>query len=197
VVAVTRTPLWVRAILASLLIGVPVFLVAEHLDRVHNEQRLARIASAIAHRPVHVRCPSPFKRMFSYEITEGTVRFDARGRPSDTTDIRAGACGELDALAEHGRGGVLACVERERAVPVLCGRPALALANAVNTITHESFHLRGIADESLTECHALEEMARTAERLGATPVRAEALATLERTELYPLMPAQYRTTPVC
>ena len=64
---------------------------------------------------------------------------------------------------------------------------------AVDVITHEAFHLRGIQDEARTECSSLQTMAATAQALGATPAQGAALARGQLAEAYPLMPDQYRS----
>lgn len=162
------------------------WLLATHLDRVHNERRLSTIATQIAGRPVKVHCPGVLARHLSYDIVEGSVRFDAQGRPGDTADLQGKPCAELDALAEGRRDDVLRCIA--------CATPAAVdLAMAVDVLTHESFHLAGIADEAETECRALAEMARTAQRLGATRAQGAALADLERRTNYVNMPDRYHT----
>jgi hypothetical protein len=189
---VVSTPLWVRAIVAGLLVGLPGWGLVSHLDRTANQRRLGAIASDIAGRPVKVHCPGAIaRRLLSYDIVEGTVRFDEQGRPADRTDLRARTCAELDAMAEGRRDGVLACVAAHGA----CGVAADQLAMAVDTVTHESFHLAGIIDEAATECRSLMAMAGTARRLGAAPAEADALAAHELRTNYPRMPARYRTPP--
>jgi hypothetical protein len=180
-----RTPLWVRATLLASFVALSAWLVAVHVDRVRNEHRLAAIASQIAGRPVKVHCPGIVERkIFAPDTVEGTVQFDADGRPSDTTDLRATPCTELDALAEGRRAGVLRCVS--------CGGPAAErLAWAVDTLTHESFHLAGISAEAVTECRAMARMAWTAQQLGATAAQAAQLADLERRVNYPRMGDAY------
>jgi hypothetical protein len=182
------TPVWVRLLAWALLIGVPGWLIAGYLDRKGNERRLAAIAGEIAGRPVHVRCPGVIARHFSYEMLEGSVQFDADGRPSDTTKLRARPCAELDALAEGRRSHVLACVAAHGA----CGEAGRRLASAVDTVTHESYHLAGIADEAETECRSINRMAWTAERLGATPGQGRALAEYQFRHDFPLLPDRYR-----
>jgi len=190
---VVSTPLWVRAIVVALLVGVPGWGLLTHLDRRGNERRLAAIASEIAGRPVEVHCPGAIaRRLLTYDIVEGSVRFDAQGRPADDTDLRARTCAELDALAEGRRDAVLACV----AVHGACGVAADQLAWAVDTVTHEAFHLAGIMDEADTECHAIKAMAGTAVRLGASPAEGSALAAHHFTVNYPTEPERYRT-PLC
>jgi hypothetical protein len=181
----TRTPLWVGATIVAAVLGMTAWLVAVHADRMVNERRLSAIASQIAGRPVKVHCPGILARHVDYEFAAGTVMFDAQGRPSDTTHLSKTPCAELDALAEGRRADVLRCVA--------CGSPAAtALAAAVDALTHESFHLSGIADEATTECHSLAGMAWTAERLGATAEQAGELADLERRTNYLRMPDAYR-----
>jgi hypothetical protein len=104
-------------------------------------------------------------------------------------ELRARACAELDAIAEGRRARVLACVADRG---VLCGPDAEAAAMAVDVVTHESFHLAGFLDEAQTECHALQTMAWTAQRLGATPEQARALARVQVATNYPKMPDRYR-----
>src|SRR6476661_5886486 len=101
-----RAPLWVRAIVAAIVIGGPLAWLVQWHDRVVNEHRLGAIASQIAGRHVTVHCPGVIGRALRYDIVEGTVQFDAQGRPADETKLRAFPCGELDALAEGHRAAV-------------------------------------------------------------------------------------------
>jgi hypothetical protein len=174
-----HTPTWFKASVSAVLVALGGYLLLGHHDRVVNQERLGRVASEIAGRPVRVHCPGVIGRILSWDIVSGTVAFDASGHPADVTELRAGPCRELDALAEGRRRG----------------RVTQDLAMAVGTLAHESFHLRGIADEGLAECGSLGVYARTAERLGATPAQAHALAELNLTAIYPLLPDRYRTPP--
>lgn len=182
------TPLWVRAIVVVLAIGGPVWWLVQWQDRVGNERRLGAIASQIAGRPVHVRCPGVIGRLVGWDTVEGSVAFGADGLPADVTKLRAFACSELDALAEGRRHDVLACIAREH----WCGQPEDDVAVALDVVTHESLHLSGIRDEAQTECRSLQTMAWTAERLGATPEVAQRLAAWEATHAYLTMPEPYR-----
>ena len=77
-------------------------------------------------------------------------------------------------LVDGGRERQLACAERSSS----CGDDVQTLAWAIGTVAHESVHLRGILDEALTECYAMQYLASTAQRLGATPQQARNLALL-------------------
>jgi hypothetical protein len=182
------TPLWVRTLVCVALVGGPGWWALQWHDRTVNERRLAAIASQIAGRPVHVRCPGVVGRLLGWDTVEGSVAFDAAGRPADVTKLRTFACAELDALAEGRRAAVLACVARG----TRCGSAEDDVAMAVDVLTHESFHLSGIADEAQTECRSLQTMGWTAERLGVTPAVAQRLAVHQATHGYLLMASRYR-----
>jgi hypothetical protein len=184
------TPLWLKLSLAAVLLGAFGWWALDRADRIGNEHRLAAIASQLAGRDVTVHCPGPIGRALGQDTLEGSVRFDAEGRPADDTQLRATSCAELDALAEGRRGKELACTER---TGILCGRRGAELAMAVDVLTHESWHLRGIQDEGRTECNSLQTMAGTALALGATPAQAAALARGQFAEGWPRMPDQYRS----
>ena len=185
------TPLPIKLAAAAVLLFVIGWWTLDHVNRSGNERRLSAIASEIAGRSVKVHCPGPLGRVFAKDsVVEGFVRFDADGRPADDTKLQAGSCDELDALAEGRRGKELECTAR---AGILCGRHGRELATAVDVVTHESFHLQGILDEARTECNALQTMARTAQRLGATAEEGAALARGQYAETYPLLPDGYRS----
>ncbi len=166
----------------------PAWWLAQRQDRVGNEQRLRAIASTIAGRPVRVRCPGIYGRIISWDIVEGSVRFDASGRPSDETRLRELTCRELDALAEGRRARAVACLEAGGG----CGQEADDVALAVDVLAHESWHLAGVMDEALTECRAVQTIVWTAQRLGTSPAQGRALAQRYLETWYPRLPARYR-----
>ena len=186
--AAARTPIWVKALLVVVGVGLPGWWRLDRHDRIANQDRLAAIASAIAGRTVRVKCPGPIGRMMAPgDTTAGVVYLDGEGRVPDETKLFTVTCAELDALAEGRRARQLACAERSTS----CGQDVQTLAWAVDTLTHEAFHLRGYLDEGVTECYAVQTMARTAERLGATPTQAANLAVLQWEAGLPEMPSQY------
>jgi hypothetical protein len=184
------TPLWLKLSVAVVLLAATAWWVLDRADRVGNEHRLSAIASQIAGRAVKVHCPGPVGRLFGGEIVEGWVKFDAAGRPASETKLMATSCAELDALAEGRRAQELSCTER---AGILCGRRGKELAMAVDVVTHEAFHMSGIADEARTECSSLQTMASTAQQLGATAAQGAALARGQYAEAYPLMGESYRS----
>ena len=142
------------------------------------EQRLSAVASAIAERPVSVRCEGFFGELVDIGPHLGTVRFDAQGNPGDRTDLVGEACRDLKAYL----GG-----DRE---------PRTDTATAVHVLAHEAVHLRGVRNEAVTECTSVQLTAETARRLGASREEAQALAMLYWEEVYPLLPRSYRS-PEC
>jgi hypothetical protein len=173
------------------LLGVSGWWILDWRDVRGNERRLSAIASAIAGRDVQVRCPGAVGRLFGWDIVEGSVRFDADGTPADETKLRTTSCAELDALAEGRRAAELACIGR---TAIACGRNGRATVMAVDVVTHEAFHLRGIMDEAETECRSLQTMAWTAQELGATPEQGHAMAKAQFEGGYLDMPARYQSS---
>lgn len=173
------TPLWVKLTVSALLVTALGWWIADRQDRRGNERRLSAIASEIAGRDVRVSCPGPVGRLFGWDIVEGSVRFDADGKPADETKIRKRSCAELDALAEGRREKGLA-LTRETLM-------------AVDVLAHESWHLRGVIDEAETECRSLQTMAWTAQQLGTTLEQGHAMALAQYTGAYRQMPEPYRS----
>ncbi len=187
------TPAWVRAAIVGALIGGPGWWLAERSDRTGNEARLGAVASAIAGRDVRVRCPGVAGRVLSWDTVEGSVQFDAQGRPAREARLRTFSCSELDALAEGRRAQALACAEHAGAA---CGTAAADLALAVDVLAHEAWHLAGERDEAVTECRAVQTLASTAQRLGATAEQGRALARIHLATGYERLPRRYRS-PAC
>jgi hypothetical protein len=183
------TPLWVKLAIAVTVGSAVAWWVADRQDRVGNEKRLSAIASQIAGRDVRVSCPGPIGRLFGWDIYEGSVRFTADGKPFDETRIRKQSCAELDALAEGRRREELDCTTR---AGVACGRHGRETVMAVDVLAHESWHLRGVMDEGVTECRSLQTMAWTAQQLGATAEQGRALALAQYNGSYREMPQAYR-----
>jgi hypothetical protein len=183
------TPLWVKLSIAVVVGSALVWWVADRRDRLGNEQRLSAIASQIAGRDVRVSCPGPVGRLFGWDIVEGSVRFGADGKPHDETKIRKQSCAELDALAEGRRRDELECTAR---AGIPCGPHGRETVMAVDVLAHESWHLRGVVDEAVTECRALQTMAWTAQQLGATAEQGHALAKAQYEGAYRDMPEAYR-----
>jgi len=146
-----------------------------HTDASPLESRLGVVAGTIAGRPVSVRCDELSGLRDGVE-PGGAVEFDAE-TPANYARIRWDLCTDLSrVIRDRGAGGL-----RE--------------AEAVDVLAHESFHLRGVMDEAVTECYALQFVTRTARSLGATQPNAERLHQLAL-RAYAGVPADY-FSPAC
>jgi hypothetical protein len=178
----TGTPALVKVVLASVLLLVAAWWTMQMRTLHANEDRLSAISSEIAGRRVKADCPGPLSRISKWDTVEGTA--DVEG---GVAHLRPSACAEADALARGKRTEALACAERGSDCP-----ESLALAVAMDVVSHEAWHLSWIYDEAETECRAVQTLGRTAQRLGATEAQGRALARLYWREHFPLMPRSYR-----
>lgn len=150
------------------LAGIPLVLHAR------LEATLSAVASELAGRPVTVRCQTPSEEVFDVGTEYGYVSFDAAGRPEPQAVIKTDQCNDLrDFIRSRGTH-----VTEDQAV-------------AVHVLTHESMHMRGIVDEAVTECAAVQRDALTAELLGALPHNARTPAQTYYAGRYPRMPDGY------
>jgi hypothetical protein len=138
---------------------------------------------------VTVHCPGFFSSLVDIHGESGSVSFDEHGRISDHTDLRKPVCDRLKHFAERD----LNCVESAGA----CGPGAEQTVDAVLTLTHESFHLKGETDEAVTQCYAVQTVASTSRRLGVAPSLADAIARYYLTRIEPRMPTEYQLPSGC
>jgi hypothetical protein len=141
------------------------------------EDRLGKVASTLAMRPVGVKCQGTAAALVDAGAELGTVQFDQDGEPAGHTDLTHGVCDHLESYL----GGHQALPSGDEVI-------------AVHVLAHESYHLFGIIDEGRTECMSVQNTARTAELLGATPTEARSLAQRYWNEFYPRLPDEYRSS---
>lgn len=122
-------------------------------ERARTEERLSREASRIAERPVRIECDESYS--FTGAATDAAgVAFRNRALALLAPDI----CRTLYDVAVRGE------------TP---GRDQTGWAIAV--LAHEATHLRGVRDEGLTECYALQEGVELGRRLGLDGDEAQRL----------------------
>jgi hypothetical protein len=161
--------------------AVPVLgIMAMHHQQRANELRLAKVASAIAGRPVDVHCPGFLQRLVDVSPNAGSVYFSADGRPGNYTELNGKTCSTLEDFAKGHTDG----------------DDAIRVAAALHVLAHESFHLAGVRNEAEADCYGLQRTAFVAERLGADPVDAQRLAGLALLERAQSAPPEYRS-PQC
>jgi len=66
-----------------------------------------------------------------------------------------------------------------------CLNKVAQVAMALETISHESYHLLGYRDEATAECYGLQSLWYSAVKLGASPQLGETLASLYANQMYP------------
>ena len=158
---------------------------ARHENRIREQDRLAAVASDLAGRHVGVHCPGFLSGLVDTHGEPGRVQFDASGRPAGHTDLAPSTCKSLRHLDRVD----FSCLGRGD-----CGYPEFKAAWAAHTLAHESFHLRGIQDEGITECYALQNTAFVAERLGVKTEQAQQLQAWVYAKGYPNEPEDYRSS---
>jgi len=157
---------------------------ARREHRLREQDSLAAIASDLAGRKVGVHCPSFLASLVDTRSEAGRVQFDDAGRPADHTDLSPQTCKAL----RHIEGEDFTCLDRGD-----CGYREFKAAWAAHTLAHEAFHLRGVQDEGVTECYALQNTAFVAERLGVATERAEKLQAWLFVKGYPNEPTEYQS----
>ena len=157
---------------------------ARREGRIHEQDRLANIASDLAGRPVAVHCPGFLASLVRVRTEGGYVKFDADGRPADSTELSPETCKAL----RHLDRADFSCIERGD-----CTYKQFKLAWAPHTLAHESFHLRGFAAEAMAECYALQNTAYVAERLGVEHTIALRVQKWVYLKGYPNEPEDYRS----
>ena len=160
---------------------------SKHRDRIREQDRLAVVASTIVGHKVGVHCPNVFKKLVDVSGEAGTVKFDDHGRPARHTDLAPETC---DALRNVGSVD-FSCLDS-----ATCGYKQFRVAWALHTLAHEAFHLRGISEEAVTECYAMQTTAAVAVALGIPSTRAAQIQRWVWTKGYPNEPEEY-STPSC
>jgi hypothetical protein len=160
---------------------------ARHEERVREQDQLAAIASDLAGRKVGVRCPSFAAGLVDVHGEAGRVQFDENGRPANHTDLSPQTCKALRHLDTVD----FTCLDRGG-----CGFEEFAAGWAAHTLAHESFHLRGLQDEAVAECYALQNTAFVAERLGVPTRQAGELQHWVYERGYSNEPTEYQS-PQC
>jgi hypothetical protein len=172
----------------------------EKHSRSGNEQALSAVASELAGRPVQVRCESFWHAIVNVDGNLGDVPFPD-GHPASYTHVTRGMCGQLARFRRQPERPELACLQQfdwsrfhgDDSALIACSERAGDMAEALITLTHESMHLRGWADEAIAQCYALQEVAFTVTRLGGSPAEGRAVADYVLS-LQAWMPTDYQSS---
>jgi hypothetical protein len=154
------------------------------------EPRFSSVAASLAGKPAEVRCWSKT----DWARINGELIAQGRGESLDHVagfypgrgpriHLEPSACAGLGALT-YLRHRPAAGLER------------VEIALGLDTLAHESMHLRGFRNEAVTECYAVQLVYGTATKLGAPARYAGSLSRFVWTDLYRAHPAQY-LSPEC
>jgi hypothetical protein len=154
------------------------------------EPFFGEVASAVVGTEVEARCWSPadwarlmreMKDFTGGRLHPNTVGFTGFG--DQRVNLAAEICGGLVALA----------YEKSRPTH---GFERLKIAGGVSILMHEAHHANGVFNEALAECLGMQDIRAAAQRLGADEPYAGLLAAAYWEEVYPTLPAFYRS-PEC
>ncbi len=159
-------------IVLLLLIPVLLFSAWQCTRREENESRLALVASAVALRDVQVSCPGFWTRLVEITPNAGWVAFDDQGRPADEASLSASTCASLERIW-RGQQGSFACLRAGG-----CDGKTIAAVSGIVTLSHESWHLRGIVNEAQTQCYAIQTTEAVARSLGVAQQDARVIAAV-------------------
>jgi hypothetical protein len=186
----------VKLVVAAIAVVAAVAWAWERHDRQANERALGRVASALAGRPVEIRCQGFWSAFVDIRNRTGEVRFE-NGELPDHAFLTRKACRELKRFraAVHPQ---LDCLRAAHSTGTLeldgaCARGAHATAEAISTLAHEAMHLRGFMAEAQAQCYAIQSVAWTAVGLGGTAAEGAALAALVLGR-QPALPAEYQSS---
>jgi hypothetical protein len=185
---------------AIIVAGVLGFWAWTHHQRTVTEHRLEAVADVLAGRPVGVTCQGFWGAMLDINGRSGEVQFPV-GRPPDHMFLTRGVCGRLSAFIgarSHHDLDCLATIDWTRwSIDADyngdCERHARSDVEAINTLVHESMHLRGITSEAQAQCYAIQGDAWTVVRLGGTPTEGAAAANYVLA-LQPGLPSEYQSS---
>ena len=144
-------------------------------------------ASLVADKEVEARCwaPADWRRLMVEEraYTRGKVNASVLGFASaggERLNLAPQICHALGRLAY-------------RDAHPTARTPTFSLALAVATLAHESVHASGVADERAAECHGIQWLVRTAEKLGVDAAYAQRLSDTYWAH-YDRLPSMYRSS---
>ena len=144
--------------------------------RIRLEHRLSDAASAVVGSRVEVHCQTFGEAFVDTGAEFGYVPFGPDGVPALNTVIKREQCGDLAAYLRSDKTS-----------------PSHDQVVAVHVLTHESIHMSGETNESITECLAVQRDIEMAKLLGAGAAGAHALARTYWETVYPHMPDGYRS----
>ncbi len=177
-----------RGLPIAAIVAAVVFFASDRNAMLDTERAMSGIVTEIAQRSVTVDCQGLVAEAVDVSGHDGTVEFDAAGNPADSTELRRKVCKTLASFPSDRLKPEFACVHQVGT----CSEPVIDSVKAVHTLAHEAWHLRGIKDERITTCYAMQTTAWTALQLGADAQQARGIAVYFVRELYPKLSQSYQ-----
>ena len=184
-------------VIAVLLVGLWAW--TRHTQAV-DQRALSSVAGQLAGKPVHVHCQSWLAQLVDVGASSGHVPWDQSGRPAAKTYLIRSVCKLLThfrTVSTHRELDCLLTVDwrrwsYNRDSYGSCAQRAGPMAEAINTLTHESMHMHGWAAEATAQCYAIQEDAWTTGQLGGTPEQGRAVAAFILA-MQPGLPTEYQS----
>ena len=151
-----------RGLPIAAIVAAVVFFASDRNAMLDTERSMSGIVTEIAQRSVTVDCQGLVAEAVDVSGHDGTVEFDAAGNPADSTELKRKVCKTLASFPSDRLKPEFACVHQVGT----CSEPVIDSVKAVHTLAHEAWHLRGIKDERITTCYAMQTTAWTALQLG-------------------------------
>jgi hypothetical protein len=140
-----------------------------------NEQIAESVAERLTRKPAVVRCTAGHLKPGELGVTPFV-----NDKPAGYFLMAPETCGLLAAFRSNPNGwDPRACKD------TACLRKVANVAMALETISHESYHLLGYKDEAVAECYGLQSLWYSAVRLGASTSLGETLGSLYANQMYP------------
>jgi hypothetical protein len=185
---------------AVIVLAIGAVWVWTHHERTSSEHALAAVAAPLAGREAGVRCQGFFAELVDVQGRAGDVQFP-NGRAPDHMFLTRKVCKALDRFRESSSHRALECLlhvdwsrwSASTGFRDECSRRVQTTAQAINTLAHESMHLRGFANEAEAQCYAIQHDAWTVMRLGGTSEDGAAVAQYILA-LQSLLPSEYQSS---
>ena len=141
-----------------------------------DEQLAQSVAARLTRKKPVVRCTTV--PLGSGELGETPI---LNGRPMGYFLLDSAVCSDLASFrAHHSSYDPSACTTNA------CLERISEVVQAIQTISHESYHVLGWRSEAAAECYGMQSLWYTANRLGASVALSQELATWYWVNLYPL-----------
>lgn len=140
-----------------------------------DERVAAAVATRLTRLPVVVRCSATHLKPGELGITPFL-----NDKPAGYFLIAPETCRALAAFRAAPK-----AYDPRTCTDTACLQQVAVVAMALETVTHESYHVLGYTEEATAECYGMQSLWYSAVRLGATPALGETLADIYAHQMYP------------